>query len=103
MADENVEEQVADMREEVVNAMVAIHIPHNAYSEAWDVAGLAEEVKTKLNLDLRIKDWAARKASRTKKFESACSVPPMPPMLRKWRKNSRTVAHDRKAVRAAIA
>ncbi len=59
MADENVEEQVADMREEVVNAMVAIHIPHDAYSEAWDVAGLAEEVKTKLNLDLPIKDWAA--------------------------------------------
>ncbi len=59
MADENVEEQVADMREEVINAMVAIHIPHDAYSEAWDVAGLAEEVKTKLNLDLPIKDWAA--------------------------------------------
>jgi preprotein translocase subunit SecA len=59
MADENVEEQVADMREEVINAMVAIHIPHDAYSEAWDVNGLGDEVKAKLNLDLPIKDWAA--------------------------------------------
>ncbi len=59
MADENVAEQVADMREEVVNRLVARHIPRDAYAEAWDVDGLAEEVRAKLNLDLPIKEWAA--------------------------------------------
>ena len=59
MADESVEEQVADMREEVVNTMVAAHIPHAAYAEAWDVDGLAKEAREKLNLDLPIKEWAA--------------------------------------------
>ena len=39
------------MREEVVDTMVALHIPHDAYAEAWDVDGLAEDVEAKLNLD----------------------------------------------------
>jgi len=58
MGEESVEEQVNDMREEVVDALVSRHIPHDAYAEAWDVAGLAEEVHTKLNLDLPLADWA---------------------------------------------
>ena len=32
--------------------------PHDAYPEAWDVAGLKEEVADKLNLDLPVDDWA---------------------------------------------
>ena len=34
------------------------HIPPDAYPEAWDVAGLKEEVAAKLNLDLPVDDWA---------------------------------------------
>jgi preprotein translocase subunit SecA len=59
MSDESVEEQVADMREEVVNTMVALHIPHNAYAEAWHIAGLAEDAKEKLNIEPPIAAWAA--------------------------------------------
>ena len=58
MNEESVEEQVADMRADVVDAMVSQHIPHDAYAEAWDVDGLAEDVKTKLNLDRPVADWA---------------------------------------------
>jgi preprotein translocase subunit SecA len=58
MAEESVEEQVADMRAEVVETLVSRHIPHDAYAEAWDVEGLAEEVKSKLNLDEPVADWA---------------------------------------------
>ena len=58
MDEESVEEQTADMRADVVDAMVSQHIPHDAYAEAWDVDGLAEDVKTKLNLDLPVADWA---------------------------------------------
>ena len=59
MSDESVEDHVADMREEVVDKMVTLHIPHNAYAEAWDVAGLAEEAKEKLNIEPPIAHWAA--------------------------------------------
>ncbi|MGJ0506353.1 MAG: preprotein translocase subunit SecA [Methylocystis sp.] len=58
MGEESVEEQVSDMRAEVVDTLVSRHIPHDAYAEAWDVAGLAEDVRAKLNLDVPVTDWA---------------------------------------------
>jgi preprotein translocase subunit SecA len=58
MAEESVEEQVADMRAEVVENLVSRHIPHDAYAESWDVAGLAEDVSAKLALDAPVADWA---------------------------------------------
>ncbi|KQW28161.1 preprotein translocase subunit SecA [Rhizobium sp. Root274] len=50
---------VADMRHEVIETMVGIHVPPNAYAEQWDVKGLKEKVATTLNLDLPIEAWAA--------------------------------------------
>jgi preprotein translocase subunit SecA len=58
MAEESVEETINDMREEVIETLVSRRIPHDAYAEAWDVAGLSEDVKSILNLDLPIADWA---------------------------------------------
>jgi preprotein translocase subunit SecA len=58
MGEESVEEQVSDMRAEVVENLVSRHIAHDAYAEAWDIEGLAEDVRAKLNLDLPIVDWA---------------------------------------------
>ena len=40
MRDEDVAETVADMRHDVVEDLVAKHIPENAYAEQWDTAGL---------------------------------------------------------------
>src|SRR5437870_4464552 len=39
MCDENVAETVADMRNDVIEDLVAKHVPENAYPEQWDVAG----------------------------------------------------------------
>ena len=58
MAQESLEETVANMRGNVVDDIVGKHIPKDAYPEAWDIAGLDEEVKTTLNLDLPIAGWA---------------------------------------------
>ncbi|RTL87738.1 MAG: preprotein translocase subunit SecA [Hyphomicrobiales bacterium] len=58
MGEESVEEQVGDMRAEVVDNLVSRHIPHDAYAEAWDVEGLAEDVRAKLNVDAPVVDWA---------------------------------------------
>lgn len=57
MRDEDLSEAAADMRHDMVEAMVAKHIPEKAYAEQWDGAGLQEDVKTKLNLDLPILEW----------------------------------------------
>ena len=55
---ETVAETVADMRHEVIDDLVAAHIPENAYAEQWDVAGLKRGVSRILNLDLPVDDWA---------------------------------------------
>jgi preprotein translocase subunit SecA len=49
---------VVDMRHELIEDLVARHIPENAYPEQWDTDGLQEEVANLLNLDLPVKDWA---------------------------------------------
>ncbi|KQU72733.1 preprotein translocase subunit SecA [Aminobacter sp. DSM 101952] len=51
-------ETVAEMRHDVIDDLVAKHIPENAYAEQWDVAGLKEGVIQSLNLDLPIEEWA---------------------------------------------
>jgi preprotein translocase subunit SecA len=58
MTEENVAETVRDMRQEVVEELVARFIPERAYPEQWDTAGLTEAVKTQLGLDLPVADWA---------------------------------------------
>jgi preprotein translocase subunit SecA len=58
MKDETAAETVADMRETVVDDLVAKHVPENAYPEQWDVAGLKEELNRVLGLDLPVDEWA---------------------------------------------
>jgi preprotein translocase subunit SecA len=55
---DEVADTVADMRRDVVEDLVARHIPEKAYAEQWDAEGLAEEVRQILGLDLPIVDWA---------------------------------------------
>ena len=55
---ESLSETVAEMRNEVIDAMVARHIPETAYAEQWDAAGLKEAAITNLNLDVPVEDWA---------------------------------------------
>jgi preprotein translocase subunit SecA len=57
MDGESLTETVAEMRQDVIDDLVAKHIPENAYSEQWDAAGLKEGVLQFLNLDLPIEDW----------------------------------------------
>ncbi len=59
MDGEAIQDVVTDMRHDVVEDLVARHIPERAYPEQWDTEGLQEEVGKLLNLDLPVKDWAA--------------------------------------------
>jgi preprotein translocase subunit SecA len=58
MEDQAVGEVIADMRHTVIDDLVAKHVPENAYPEQWDVAGLREELKRVLSLDLPVDEWA---------------------------------------------
>ena len=58
MKDEKVAEIVADMRHDVIDDLVAKHVPENAYPEQWDTAGLKTELERVLGLDLPVDQWA---------------------------------------------
>ena len=58
MQDQAVADVVTDMRHNVIDDLVAKHVPENAYPEQWDTAGLKEEVKRVLALDLPVDEWA---------------------------------------------
>ncbi|QQO33933.1 preprotein translocase subunit SecA [Bradyrhizobium diazoefficiens] len=58
MKDDSVAETVTDMRHAFIDDLVAKHVPEHAYAEQWDVAGLKEELKRVLDLDLPVDDWA---------------------------------------------
>ncbi|CDX42403.1 preprotein translocase subunit, ATPase [Mesorhizobium plurifarium] len=57
MDGEGLSETITEMREGVIEEIVAKNIPENAYAEQWNVAGLKEEVGQYLNLDLPIEEW----------------------------------------------
>ena len=59
MHEEDLSETIADMRHEVVDELVATHIPEKAYAEQWDAAGLREQALKYLNLDIPVEEWAA--------------------------------------------
>ena len=58
MREEGLAETINDMRFAVVDALVAKHVPEQAYPEQWDVAGLKEELTRVLGLDLPVEEWA---------------------------------------------
>jgi preprotein translocase subunit SecA len=58
MRDETVGETIAGMRHSVIDDLVAKHVPENAYPEQWDTAGLKEELKRVLGIDLPVDEWA---------------------------------------------
>ncbi len=59
MKGEDLAETVEDMRHDVIDDIVATHIPEKAYPEQWDTIELQHEVRDVLNLDLPIVQWAA--------------------------------------------
>jgi len=59
MHEEDVSEDVKDMRHQCIDDLVSEHIPEKAYAEQWNTGGLKEETLRVLGLDLDIEAWAA--------------------------------------------
>jgi preprotein translocase subunit SecA len=57
MSADEVTEQVAEFRAEVVADLVSRHIPERAYAEQWDATGLQDEVERIFGVSLPVIDW----------------------------------------------
>src|SRR5205809_3862121 len=51
MSADDVASEIADYREQVVEELVARHIPEKAYAEQWDASGLETEVGKIFGID----------------------------------------------------
>ncbi len=58
MGQDSLEETIGEMRTGVIDDLVARFMPHDAYPEAWDIAGLKESLRDGLNLEPPVEDWA---------------------------------------------
>ncbi|KCZ99730.1 Preprotein translocase subunit SecA [Hyphomonas polymorpha PS728] len=56
---DDVSDVIEDMRESVIEALVARTMPEKAYAEQWDIAGLEESLRSDLALELPVREWAA--------------------------------------------
>ena len=59
MHSDNVSEIIADMRHDVIEDLVAEHMPEKAYAEQWDVDGLASALENQFSVNLPVQEWAA--------------------------------------------
>jgi preprotein translocase subunit SecA len=57
MSSDDVSDQIADFREEVVEMLVERHIPEKAYAEQWDAVGLQDEVFKTFGVELPVVEW----------------------------------------------
>ena len=57
MTADDVSDEIADFREDVVESLVARHIPEKAYAEQWDAQGLHDEVGRIFGVELPVLDW----------------------------------------------
>ena len=67
MSADDVGDQIADMRHEVVDELVARHIPEKAYAEQWDAVGLEAESRRSSTSSCRSSTGPRKKASPTRK------------------------------------
>jgi preprotein translocase subunit SecA len=58
MRAESVNDNVRDMRHQIVDDLVPRYIPPKAYPDQWDMDGLSTEIEEIYNLDVRLADWA---------------------------------------------
>ena len=59
MRAEDVGEIARDMRLQVIDDLVDTHLPPKSYADQWDAEGLASALRTGLNRDLPVVEWAA--------------------------------------------
>ncbi|SVC11248.1 uncharacterized protein METZ01_LOCUS264102, partial [marine metagenome] len=71
---EDVQDTIVDMRSDVIDNLVAHHIPERAYAEQWDTEGLRQEVGEVFALDLPIPEWCTEEGIADEEIRKRISV-----------------------------
>ena len=58
MTDDDVSDVVEDMRHQVCEDLIEVHVPKKAYAEQWDIDGLANRTRELLRLSVPFDEWA---------------------------------------------
>ncbi|HEX2580779.1 MAG TPA: preprotein translocase subunit SecA [Dongiaceae bacterium] len=58
MASPDLKDEIAAMRLQIIDDLIARYIPERAFAEQWDTKGLHEEVRRLFGLDLPVEQWA---------------------------------------------
>jgi preprotein translocase subunit SecA len=58
MAEESLEDMVADMRHDVADELIARCAPPDTYPEAWDIEGLTNGTQEAFNVTLPFEEWS---------------------------------------------
>ncbi len=59
MAAADLSDIVSDMRHEVIDDLLDVHMPPKTYADQWDTEGLHQQAIEKLGIDVPVVDWAA--------------------------------------------
>lgn len=57
MEEEDISEEIKDVRFEVVNAVINTYVPQQSHEEQWNTSGLEEAMEDEFGLNLDIKSW----------------------------------------------
>ncbi|MEX0617436.1 MAG: preprotein translocase subunit SecA [Pseudohongiellaceae bacterium] len=57
MAGDDVSQLVTDMRREVVDGLVDVHIPPQSMAEQWDIAGLESAIESEFDTAVPVQQW----------------------------------------------
>lgn len=68
MVEEDLEETITDMREHLIEDLVASHIPAKSYPEDWDTHGLSIEMKRIFTNDFGLEKWAEEEGIESETF-----------------------------------
>ncbi len=58
MSSETVDDIITDMREQLIDDLVAAHMPAKSYAEQWDIEGLKTELTAVFGKDIPVEEWA---------------------------------------------
>jgi preprotein translocase subunit SecA len=59
MQAEDVTEIATDMRHQVIDDLIDEYMPPKSYPDSWNIEGLRDACRDKLNMDMPLADWAA--------------------------------------------
>ena len=57
MEEDDISEDIKELRSEVVNAVVNSYVPQQSLEEQWNISGLEEAMEDEFGIKLDIKDW----------------------------------------------